>query len=499
MRKIIIALLMAAALTLTACTDSGVKNDTQTEETTSDAALPETEQTEQIEQTENVQTNSPVSSYSPSRPTCDFSPYAVPADTKIEYEFTEEDEELHGILEGLDQAWSIFTSINNAPVEYVNYDKLITVIIPQVEADYELQYVELSDELPFGNTEEFKAELYKCFTEYAAYYYICDFDLAKAEIVSENDGVYTLEITDYAFMPINDDGEVVYVQPEILELNGRLYRYADGFATRLNGIDYSTTRVLNRTEEELEFAFIFPVPYEEYILTAKETLKFEDGSWKYDRPLTYPEIENFLDFAEVWGGSYEDELKVVGEYDSGSLEEFDYAFENIDTSFMDGNVLSQYRELYQKAYALAFTLRDGYSLPEGAEGLAKIQVTDGYSKETLEYYFSGISSDSFNRRITEIFAPNEVDRLLYKYRTFYEYDGVLWVRETEADDSVCVHTEYEWIKDAEWMMIGFKRYYVGADKEPVFDPELEGAYNLQQTRFSFILTDGGWLADGFLD
>ena len=494
MRKIIIALLLAIAVTLTACAD-----DTQTEETTSDAAAPETEQTEQ---TESAQASSPAPSYSPSRPTCDFSPYwAVPADTKIEYEFTEEDEELHEILEGLDQAWSIFTSINNGPDEYVNYDKLITVIIPQVEADYELQYVELSDELPFSNTEEFKAELYKCFTENCAYYYICDFDLAKAEIVSENDGVYTLEITDYAFMPINDDGEVVYVQPEILEFNDRLYRYADGFATRLKGIDYSTTRVLSRTEEELEFAFIFPVPYEEYILTAKETLKFEDGGWKYDRFLTYPEKANELDFQKVWGGSYEDQVTVIGEYDSADLAEFDYSadLESIETDFMDGNVLSQYRELYRKTYALAFTLRDGYSLPESVDGLAKIQVTDGYSKETLEYYFSGISSDSFNRRVTEVFVPEEVDRLLYKYRTFYEYDGVLWVREAEADDSVCVHTEYEWIKDAEWMMIGFKRYYVGADKEPVFDPELEGAYDLQQTRFSFILTDGGWLADGFLD
>ena len=498
MRKIIIALLTAAALTLTACNDSGVKNDTQTEETTSDTSLPDTEQTEQIEQTENVQTNSPVSSYSPSRPTCDFSPYAVPEDTKIEYEFTEEDEELHEILEGLDEAWSIFTSINNAPVEYVNYDKLITVIIPQVETDYELQYVELSDQLPFGNTEEFKAELYKCFTENCAYYYFCDFYLAKAEIVSENDGVYTLEITDYAFMPINDDGEVVYVQPKILELDGKLYRYADGFATRLNGIDYSTTRVLSRTEEELEFAFIFPVPHEEYILTAKETLKFEDGGWKYDRFLTFPEIENFLDFAEVWGGSYEDEVTVIGEYDSTGLAEFDYSadLESIETDFMDGNVLSQYRELYRKAYALAFILKEGYA--DNMDGSAKIQVTDGYSKETLEYYFSGISSDSFNRQLAEVFVTEELDRLYYKYRTFYEYDGVLWVREGDCDERPVLHTKYDWSKSEEQMMIDRTAYYAKSGKEEEFDPEHMERYVSGWCRFGFFLTDDGWRADCFL-
>lgn len=491
MRKIIIAMLLAIAVTLTACAD-----DTQTEETTSDAAAPETEQTEQ---TESAQASSPAPSYSPSRPTCDFSPYwAVPADTKIEYEFTEEDEELHEILEGLDQAWSIFTSINNAPVDYVNYDKLITVIIPQVEADYELRYVELSDELPFGNTEEFKAELYKCFTENCAYYYFCDFYLAKAEIVSENDGVYTLEITDYAFMPVNDDGEVVYVQPKILELDGRLYRYADGFSTRLNGIDYSTTRVLSRTDDELVFAFIFHVPYEEYILTAKETLKFEDGGWKYDRFLTYPERENELDFQKVWGGSYEDQVTVIGEYDSTDLAEFDYTFESIETNFMDGNALSRHRELYQKVFALSFILKEGYRLPDDTDGLAKIQVTDGYTKETHEYYFSGISSDSFNRQLAEVFVTEEIDRLYYMYRTFYEYDGVLWIREGDCDERPVLHTEYEWSKSEEQMTIDRTAYYAKSGEEE-FDPEHMERYESNSCRFGFFLTDDGWRADCFLD
>ena len=486
MRKIIIALLLAMALTLTACTNSGVKNDTQTEETTSDTALPETEQTEQ---TENVQTDSPAPSYTPSRPTCDFSSYAVPEDTRIQYEFTEEDKELHGILEELDISWSIFASLYSLPDLYVDFDKSITVNFTEFETDYDMWYLELSDKPPFRNVEELWTELNRCFTENAAEIYTSFLHFASAEKVSENDGVCTLKITDSKYMPAADD---IDFYPIIFELDGRLYIKADVFGSNLRSIDYSATRVLSRTEDRLEFAFIFPIPYyEEFMLTAKETLKFEDGGWKYDRFLTYPEIENYLDFAEVWGGSYEDEVTVIGEYDSGNLGEFDYTFKSIDTSFMDGNALSRHRELYQKAYALAFTLRDGYSLPEDVEGLAKIQVTDGYSKETHEYYFSGISSDSFNRQLAEVFVTEELDRLYYKYRTFYEYDGVLWVREGDREDRPVLHTEYEWSKSEEQMIIDRTAYYAKSGEEI----EL---YEKGWCRFGFFLTDDGWRADCFL-
>lgn len=293
MKKTVAAILLAAftVLTVSACSGS---EEPPRENTQNTSDTSQTEKTAETEESTNSNTEEEPAV------TPDMSRYGiVPIDTKINYEFTEEDEELHMILEGLDEAWSVFVDAVNNGAEYADYENSISVNFVQINNTYAMDYYPLSDELPFSDVDSMKAELRKCFTEDTAEAFEPYLRLVKGEVVSETDGVYTLDMVSYESMPTNDKGEVVYVYPRILEVDGRLYRSSDAYGTHLKGIDYYTTRILSRTEDQIDFAFIAPYSYDE-IFTAQGRLRYEDG-WKYDWLLFYPDELGVLNFYEVWG------------------------------------------------------------------------------------------------------------------------------------------------------------------------------------------------------
>ena len=292
-----------AAVFLTAFTVLSVSACSASEKPLQEDNSPDTSQTEEAAETVKTDkteesTNSAAEEISVVTP--DMSEYGVvPADTRLSYEFTEEDEELHQILEELDNAWSVFVSIVNDPSEYTESEGMITVNFTQVDETFDMPYLPLSNELPFSDIDGMKAELHRCFTEDAAEIFECYMQLAKGERVSIAGGVDLLDMVSYESMPVVD-GETVYDYPLILEVDGKLYRKGDGYGTFLLGINYYTTRVLSRTEDQIDFAFIMPVPYEEKICTAQGRLRYEDG-WKYDWNLMEPDELGVLNFYEVWG------------------------------------------------------------------------------------------------------------------------------------------------------------------------------------------------------
>lgn len=289
------ALISAAAMLFTACAgndpteppDESADPDTsasETKETTPDSDMNSTPDTD------NDRVYKEDSGF----------PYAVSDDVKITYEFTEEDDELHEILEELDPAWTVFVSFRSGGFDFYEVGNDIEVVFPQKQnALCETFALLLEDKLPFSTIDEMETEIRKYFSEAVAKEYLGLLRPAKGEIVSEEDGVYEVILPDeYGYF---DDNGVLFGDPILLELDGKLYRTYGGVYPNIGGIDYYVTRILSRTDDEIIFAYLIPARYEEHtFVTGKAALKYEDG-WKYDWNLEYPDNEDeFLDFYEVW-------------------------------------------------------------------------------------------------------------------------------------------------------------------------------------------------------
>ena len=229
-------------------------------------------------------------------------PYAVPDDVKITYEFTEEDDELHEILRGLDPAWTVFVTLRCDGYGFYEASHDIKIVFPQKEKPYEYEedYLLMPEgRLPFNTIDEMKTEIRKYFSEAVAKEYLGHLRPAKGEILSEEDGNYEVSLLPDEYGYFDDNGFLFY-SPLILELDGKLYR-GDSIWTGSTGIDYYVTRILSRTDDEIVFAYLIPARHEEHtFVTGKAALKYEDG-WKYDWNLEYPnDDDEFLDFYEVW-------------------------------------------------------------------------------------------------------------------------------------------------------------------------------------------------------
>lgn len=223
----------------------------------------------------------------------------VPSDTEINYEFTDEDRELQGILDELDNAWEIFITLKNFPI---CEEENAAIVIPQPEDGLEHTYSLLSDkELPFSTIDEMKAEMSKYFTEEAIETYCKLIGAARGEIVSEDEGVYTVNFADGL---VYDDNGGFYYIPQLIELNGRMYRL-QAYGSYLSSIDTSLVKVLSKSEDEIIFAFIYGMYDEKY--TGKGIVKYENGGWKYgwiaDFSNEYSCDGKTMNFYEVWGNN----------------------------------------------------------------------------------------------------------------------------------------------------------------------------------------------------
>ena len=511
MKSKIIALLLAMTVTLTACTESEIL-EIQTDETTAETSAPDTRQNENTaeETTDAVYATVPTSAYKY---------HAVPADTKITYEFTEEDKELHRILQDLEPAWKVFGDLITDGLNCIEgYGTGTWVHFSQGAWENDWFYQSLSKDLPFDSIDGLTAEIDRCFTGRAVADYLTMLNPVKGVTASKENGVNEVLLTRYEYMnqlDFNEDGEFLFV-PLIMELDGKLYRVAERSTvnSKFIDIDVSKTRVLSRSENEIDFAYICQVPYEENLIALKGTLRYADGSWKLtgtlDLPLSYNITVDPLDFYQVWCDKPLAEISVQDGYDQELLEHFDYSNVLKQTSaqgdgagdFLDGEY-DGFRELYQKAYALKTYVFDStVNIPiarDNPNALLDLHVpSKNAGAESHMYLMTGFSWDSFYEELLKVFTKELADQLIAN-SGLYSYEGGLWYMECgvwKDSETFRVHTEYAFeMTDGAFDIICTSYYDFGAD--PEFDPDRAEEYETKVSRYTFADTEDGWRCQRF--
>ena len=491
-------LLIAAALLLTACNDSEHIPDINISP----------------DPTETQQTTTTTAEEIVYAPMSEYSECAVPADTEITYEFTRDDWELHRILQGLDPAWELFGKLIYDSKAYVDGEG-IWVNFSQGVWDNDWFYQPLSKELPFNSIDGLKAELNKYFVDYEVPTYMYRLNPVQGMTVSQDKGVCQVYLTKHDYMDtyngFNEEGAFNEI-PLILELDGKLYRIADiGGEQHMSGIDIERTRVVSRDEYGIQFAYIFAVS-KDSMATAKMYLRRGgDGSWKYANYLfDYPIDLRMLDFEQVWLGKPLDEMYVEGDYDTSELVDFDYSeLLEITTGFYAGagdflgEEYGEFRDLYQKAYALTtcFEGRSAFPYASGDYHGARIMLPlNNYQHDYLQYYLTGFSADSFHETLREIFTPDTAEKLYSNFfgtdHSIYIYDGAVWsfFQDGFGSDISRVHDEYSFELTEDTFDIIRTSYHTTAelDWDYIYDPELIDRYETQEHHCIFVNTEDGW-------
>ena len=507
------ALLLTMALTLTACTVSEPL-EIQPDDTSADTSAPDTEQTEQ---TENAAEETTATVYA-TVPTSAYPLVSVPADTKITYEFTEEDRELHEILQDLEPAWKVFGNLITDGLNCIEgYGTGTWVHFSQGAWENDWFYQSLSKDLPFNSIDGLTAEINRCFADYAVGNYLNMLNPVKGVTVSQEDGVCEVLLTRYEYMnefDFNEDGEFLNV-PLIMELDGKLYRVAERSVvnSKFVDIDISMTRVLKRYENVILFAYICQVPYEENLIALQGDLRYIDGSWKIlgtlDLPLSYNITVDALDFYQVWCGKPLEEMYIEGDYDTTELADFEYGelLENT-TSYYEGagdflgEEYEEFRELYQSAYALTrcFEGRSAFPTAYGYEGARLMLPRKDYHNSYLQFYFTGCSADSFHDALLEIFTEEETERWFSQFygehHEIYIYDGAVWsfFYDGSGGDISKVHEKYDFELTEDSFDIIRTSYHTNSETgwDTDFHPELIDQYTTEEHHCIFVNTDKGW-------
>ena len=501
MKNKFIALLIALALLLTACSNSDDHHDTQID------IAPDTTEAEPVP----TEIQPPKPQITEIETVVDLIPeyqYAVSASVNMDYEFTEEDRELQEILRELDPAWSVFASLySSGTCDAVKGSGIgIHTKLYQYE---DLFYLELSEELPFHTLEEMETELGRYFTKNIVKLYMSLMKASAGRIAWVQDGVYTVTLTEHEYIEMNNMGSLTDF-PAILELDGKLYRAGAGYHTFIPEIDYSLAKVLRRTDDEIDFVYMLPVPrFGTELIAVKGRLKY-DGRWKYCRLPLYN--NEYLKYNEAYDLG---EIPILyGNYDRDSLGEFDYGGIMADTRECDGGSgdfldqgYSDFKELYQRAYALVRCLDHpgGYlKAAEGTDGKCSLQVPLEYNYGEMvcyqHYLFTGYSWDSFYSALTEVFTEEMAEVLAGS--SVYNYGGALWYYMTDGLYSVPTHLHDEYsaeMIDGNTLDITrtsyFSTIHTGWDTE--FDPQLMEQYDTELTHIIFVNTEKGWRCERF--
>lgn len=512
MKNKFIALLLTVAVILTACTN----NDTL--EIQTDETVTEPKQTGQLENTFMITTAAPTG-YEADLAAA-YAQYAVPADTEMTYEFTEEDEELHRILRELDPAWKMFGGLTYDSLAYIDgYGEGIWVHFDQGVWDNDWFYHSLSDELPFDSINGLKAELDKYFIDFTVSDYLYPLKPAKGVTLSQESGVHDIYLTENEYMKeyydFTADGKLKGI-PIILELDGQLYRVAEvNGEPPISGIDIERTRVISRDEYVLQFAYNRPVPDDDRILAMRMVLRNSDDGWKYGYYIFNGMTDwDILDFEQVWCGKPLEEIYIEGGYDTADLADFDYsgllekttAFPLGAGDFIDEEY-KDFRELYQKAFAFNFCFRDHTPFPTayGYEGARLMLPRNDYKNNYLQYYFTGYSAESFYDTLLEIFTEEETERWFSqfygKHPEIYIYDGAVWsiFYDGSGGDISRVFDEYDFELTDDTFDIIRTSYYTTAefDWDYEYYPERVDRYEKRTTHIIFVNTEKGWRCQQF--
>lgn len=495
-------LILAATVTFSACdsNDGGHINDV---DLSPDPA--ETRQTEETAITTAADT------VYVSRPMTYYSEYAVPADTEITYEFTREDEELHGILRELDPAWELFGKLIYDSNAYVDGEG-IWVHFEQGVWDSDWLYQPLSRELPFDGIDGLKAELNKYFIDFEVSTYMYRLNPVQGMTTSQDNGVRQVYISKYDFYNDCSENGALNGIPLILELDGQLYRIADtGGEQYMSGIDIERTRVVSRDEYVIQFAYIFAVS-KDSMATAKMYLRRDgDGSWKYaDYLFDYPIDLVLLDFGQVWLGEPLDKMYLEGKYDPAELVDFDYSqLLEVTKGFYAGagdflgEEYGQFRDLYQRAYALTTCFEGRSAFPSANGGyhsaIIRLPLND-YRHNYLQYNLTGFSADSFYETLREIFTEEKAEEIYGGFmgdnHSILIYDGAMWsfFNDGFGSDVSRVYDEYAFELTEDTFDIIRTSYHSTADMDwdTEFHPELMDEYETQEHHCIFVNTENGW-------
>ena len=221
----------------------------------------------------------------------------------------------------------------------------------------------------------------------------------------------------------------------------------------------------------------------------------------------------------VSASSLDWEVTLIGDYDRSALVDFDYSealakvveSDEIDTgSFLDDGC-SEFKELYQKAYALTgITVSSPDNFPNAVglgtptvkwENAVQIHVTDeSYPIGYRTYYLTGYSWDSFYDEMLSVFTKEQADEHIFGNKLFYNYEGALWCSNAATGGDITrVYTEYAVEKTEDILDIIRTTYHVPLGETPEFDPEKIDEYETKITHFKFTRYGGTWLAFEFAD
>lgn len=454
-------------------------------------------------------------------------PY-TPVDTNIPYEFTEEDKELQKFLaETVEEAEKFQSLYDNGFFGDIGWQKdwdsendgIIIARFPQLEeaVDKQIsyQYILLSDELPFKTADELEAELSLYYSSKIVSAFMGH--VAVGEITERTEEYCLIEFKDVTL----DENGFLFSVPGFVEINGRLYKAPGGKGGWFTP-NWSMAKVISKTDDELIFSYLgYGMGDIKEILAGLGRLKYEDG-WKYDW-WDIPSPYEMVDIYEVWDVPSPVKVSLSGDYDKSKLVDFDYSevlketkshYEGVG-DFLDKEY-DEFRDIYQKAYALASILSSEHddflnTLGYGTSGgkswsdAVQIRVTDERSpSENRTYYLTGYSWDSFYNEMLSIFTEDEADKLIFDNKLFYSYDGALWYApdSTGADDT-SVHDEYyahlyedEYIFNYVFSIVRTS-YHVRPGAPQKFDPEKIDLYEAKVAYFTFINTENGWRASDF--
>lgn len=222
----------------------------------------------------------------------------------------------------------------------------------------------------------------------------------------------------------------------------------------------------------------------------------------------------------IWTRMSSAEITMFGIYDRSALVDFDYSeilAERVEKNpdgkgdFLNDGY-SEFKELYQKAYALTSILVSspdnfpdvvGLRSPTvNRDDVVRIEVVDpSYPMIFRTYYLTGYSWDSFYNEMLSVFTKEQADELIFGNKLFYKFNGALWCADAATGgDMTRVHTEYAVEKTDDVLDIIRTTYHVPLGETPKFDPEKIDEYETKETHFTFIrFKDGSWRASEFAD
>lgn len=285
------ALLLTGALLLSGCTEGGSSSApgagldsslTSSENSVSDVSS----ESSLVDSSSESTSSTDVSESVPSRNSSDTANSGTPLS------FTEDDKELQAILkEILDggarevQSWFLYPHVEDyilfQKIRFSDQDTYYYYLIPE-------NYYTDKIVAPITYAEMEKA-LGRFFTQRAVERYMSF--VRKGTVTGETDGVIDVVVDDYEGTPL------------FLEVNGRLY-HMDQWATYNINIDCETARIIAKTDNVIEFTYLYELydykenteykneeKYPEYSRTTY-ILK-EDGVWKlpYWSPFGFDQLQ----------------------------------------------------------------------------------------------------------------------------------------------------------------------------------------------------------------